>query len=300
VRRLGRDQILDAAATAVDFLGRSLQTERRRFVWVIALWAIAVLLIGPVIATIIGLVALLAYWRYFLDFLREAFKNEWPYNFLGALGAVMLYFLVTLGSVFSNFTISSITGFHPTHFPSAAAVLSAIFMFFSFFFAFTIISGLAALITGFSSGIANRIFPIAFMVSMPIFISLLGWGGHDESIIALTEKIIISTDFNENARFEHGWYSGTDGMKEYGTKVCRNLPFDALLTPHAEGGYITATPRAKPALLVFLDFPRRREVLATTYVYGYVEKKDCPEINEYIEQPSKKGQPPASATTVPP
>jgi hypothetical protein len=163
------------------------------------------------------------------------------------------------------------------------------FVFFAFFFAFTIISGLAALITGFSSGIANRIFPIAFMVSMPILFSLLGWGGHDESIIALTEKIIISTNFNENARFEHGWYNATDGKKEYGTKVCRSLPFDALLTPHAEVGYITATPRATPAVLASPNFPIKREVMATNYVYGYVDQKDCPEINEYIEQPESKG-----------
>ena len=66
MRGLGRDQILDAVAAIVDLLSRSMRTELRRFLWVIALWVIAVLFMGRIVPTIIGLVALLAYWRYFV------------------------------------------------------------------------------------------------------------------------------------------------------------------------------------------------------------------------------------------
>jgi hypothetical protein len=223
----------------------SFATESRRFAWVLASWVVAFLFISSLIATLIALGTLLVYWDSFVGFLRQAFKNEWPYNFLGVLGAAILYYFAGLSSVFANFLISTITGFHPTYFPSAAIIIAAIFMFFAVFVAFTIISGLAALITGFSSGIANRIFPVAFMLSVPLLVSLIRLAGnHGDAVVALAEKIIISFDFNYNARFERGRYAATDGTtKDYGTKVCPDLPFDALIAPHAQGGYIEAVLR---------------------------------------------------------
>lgn len=271
-------------AAFAKWLAGSLATERSRFVWVIVFWSIALFFIGSWITTLIALLALLAYWNFFIDFLKAAFKNEWPYNFLGTLGAGILYVFSVLASVFSDFVISTITGFHPAQFPSVSTLLSALFMFFAFFFTFTIISGLAGLVTGFSSKIASRIFPIAFMLSIPGLVTLVKWISQDQVIIDLTEEIIIATSFNHNARFEYGWYAAKEGTRSYGTKVCRGLPFETLLTPHSEGGYITATPRAHPAALVAPAFPTKREIMATKYVYGFVEQKECPAIHEYIDE----------------
>jgi hypothetical protein len=278
------ERLLNRLTAIINVVRHPAKTERRRFVLVIALWAISILLINSYLAAAIGLVALLAYWRYFVDFVREALRNKWPYNFLAALGGVIVYFLTTWVAVAFNIFISEITGFHPTQFPSAVATFSAIGLLFSVVFAFTIISGLTAIVTGFSSGIANRIFPIAFMVSFPI-LNLFTFIGNGSNPILLTERIILSVSFNRNSSFESGTYSAKDGVRSYGTKLCSKLPFDALLAPFADGGYIVATERGKPATFEFPLFPRSEPVMTTHYTYSFIEQKDCPVINEYIEIP---------------
>lgn len=263
-------------------LVNSFAGERGRFTWVLAFWLLALSFLGIWTAYVIALLAFAAYWTYFAEFLKAAFKNEWPYNFLAALGALMLYCFTGFSSVFSNYTISSITGFHAAQFPSSATILSTSFMFFAIFLAFTVIAGLAAVATGFSSRTAARIAPIAFMLAVPGLASLTGSIGRDQDIIALAEAIIISVDFNQNARFENGSYVANDGMHVFGTKVCRGLPFETLVMPHSDGGYITATLRLKPAVLADTEKSR---VMATKYIYHFIEQKDCPAIQELVDEP---------------
>jgi hypothetical protein len=155
-------------------------------------------------------------------------------------------------------------------------VAATLFLFFAFFFVFTIVSGLAALITGFSSQIANRIFPIAFMLSIPGLVSLIAWIGKDETMVDLTEGIIIVSNFNDNVRMQdpNRSYPGFWG----GTKICRDLPIGIGITPHSDTGYITATPRLRPP-----RNPANHEVPATKYIYGFVEQKDCPAIQEWFD-----------------
>jgi len=273
-----------AGRVFMKLLMRTLATGRRRFIWVVALWVYAMLSADVQSALLIALLAFLRYWKYFLEFLKDAFKNEWPYNFLGALGAVMLYFLTGLSSAFSNFVISTITGFHHEEFPGSEAILSTTFIFFSVFFAFTMAAGLAALVTGFTSGTAARVAPVAFMLTVPGLVLLMGWLGRDQAFIDITEQVIISVDFNNNARFESGFYAATDGGRIYGTKVCRALPFETLLAPHSNTGYITATRRMKSPELEKPEFVEKHHVLATQYIYGFVEQKDCPKIQEYFDE----------------
>jgi hypothetical protein len=62
------------------------------------------------------------------------------------------------------------------------------------------------------------------------------------------------------------------------------LPYDRLLAPHAQGGYIAATPRDTPVQRAAPKWQGDHKIIATRYVYVFVDQKDCPAINEYIEQ----------------
>lgn len=259
-------------------------TERGRFVWVCVLWAIALFSAGIWTAILIGLLGLLAYWEAFVEFVNSALKNEWPYNLLGALGAVSIYSLTGLSSKLTSQVITSITGFNSEQFPGAYAILSACFMLTGLFVSFTIIAGFGAIATGFSSHASTRTAPVAFMIALPALIICFGWKGSDQSTIALLEKVIITTSFHDNSSFERGGYVATDGVRYFGTKICQNLPFDALVAPNSNTGYITAIPRATPAALRAPKDGMNSAVLATAYVYGYVKQDDCPKIQEYIEE----------------
>jgi hypothetical protein len=249
------------------------------------LWTIALFSAGIWPAISIGALGLIAYWESFVEFVKSALKNEWPYNLLGALGALSIYLLTGLSSVFTSQAVASITGFNSEQFPGACAIISMGFMLIGLFSSFTIIAGIAAIATGFSSHTSTRTAPVAFMIAVPALISCFGWIGSDPSTISLLEKVIITTSFQHNSSFEFVGYVATDGVRNFGTKICHNLPFDALLAPNSNTDYITAIQRAMPAALRASKYGINSAVLATTYVYGYIKQDDCPTIQEYIEEP---------------
>jgi hypothetical protein len=234
---------------------------------------------------LIAFVCAVRYFNHFAEFVRNILENQWPYNIAGALGILLTFILSPITSVLSSHIIASTTGFHPSYFTSSFVVLSASFYVVLIITIIATASGFIALASGFSDNVSRRVFPVTFALAVPglliIGISL----GRDEDLISRFEGLIIALDFDENARFERGFYAGADGKgRYYGTKVCGELPFEALIAPDPQGGYIVATPRAQPAKLQVPVHGLSDRVLATKYIYSFVPQDKCPTINAYTEQ----------------
>jgi ABC-type multidrug transport system fused ATPase/permease subunit len=262
-------------------------TARGRFILGICLWALAFVK-GLLLPFLIALFGGVFYFRHFVELARQALGKKWPYSLLVILGALFVYFTSRLSSIGANFLIAAITGFHPSIFPNSSLALSLIFNLLLLLVAITVTSGLIALVTGFSDKPSRRVFPITFGLLVPMLAAILPLFVSKTADASQFEQLIVTLDFRENARFQHGYYTGNDGIRyEYGTKVCRHLDFDALIAPIPQGGYVLATLRKDHPVKRQHEAPEHSEpVAATMYVYSRVPQDECPYINEYIEGPA--------------